>query len=80
MRWIALLLVGALGYVLGSRAGRGPYETLSTRLEEVWRDPRVQGRVRQATSLGWHRPGEDDQDLVPDLADDMGDRDVSAGR
>ena len=82
MKWIALLVVGALGYVLGSRAGRGPYEKLSTRSEGVWQDPRVQERVRQAASLGWYRPGETaTTDVSPRLTDVDGETEhVSAGR
>lgn len=88
MKRIALLVAGALGYVLGSRAGRGPYEKLSTRSEGIWKDPRVQGRVRQAASLGWYRPGEAGEDGtdvteltdVTDLAGDTGGRHVSADR
>jgi hypothetical protein len=79
MKRLALLVAAAFGYVLGSRAGRGPYEKFSARSKGVWQDPRVQGRVRQATSLGWYRPGEGDPDvtLVTDAAEA---RDVSASR
>lgn len=79
MKRVALLVAGVLGYVLGSRAGRGPYEKLSRRSEGIWQDPRVQGRVRQAVSLGWYRPEHTDPDVthVTDVAEG---RDVSAGR
>ena len=88
MKRVELLVVGALGYVLGSRAGRGPYEKLSRRSEGIWQDPRVQGRVRQAASLGWYRPGEAGEDVtgVTELTDvteftgDTGGRHVSADR
>jgi len=66
MNWLALLVTGALGYVLGSRAGRGPYDRLSKRYEEARHDPRVQERVRQAASFGRYRPREDGGTVVID--------------
>ena len=69
MNWLALLVTGALGYVLGSRAGRGPYDRLSQRYEDARQDPRVQERVRQAASFGRYRPREDGATVITDAAD-----------
>lgn len=38
----------AVGYVLGARAGRGSYETIKTRAQGAWRDPRVQQGLHEA--------------------------------
>lgn len=48
MSKIVTLTAGAIGFVLGSRAGREPYEKLSARAGQVRRDPRVQEKVGQA--------------------------------
>ena len=51
MSKIVTLTAGAIGFVLGSRAGRGPYEKLSAKAGEVRRDPRVQEKVSQAQDV-----------------------------
>ena len=38
-----------VGYVLGTRAGRGAYEQLRTRAQKVWNSPTVQDRVSSTT-------------------------------
>lgn len=38
----------AVGYVLGTRAGRERYEDIKRKSKEVWADPRVQDTVHQA--------------------------------
>ncbi len=41
-----ILAVGVgIGFLLGSRAGRGPYEKVSAATKKVWEDPRVQTQV-----------------------------------
>jgi hypothetical protein len=40
----------AVGYVLGSRAGRGSYDQLKTRARQFWESPKVQEKVSGATS------------------------------
>lgn len=43
------LLVGAgVGYVLGTRAGRGQYDRMVAEAQKLWRDPRVQRAAEQA--------------------------------
>ncbi len=44
----ALLLGGAVGYVLGSRAGRKRYDQISAKARGVWQSPTVQERADQA--------------------------------
>jgi len=44
-------VVGAgLGYVLGTRAGRGQYEKLKKASSKVWENPRVQQNVQKVES------------------------------
>jgi len=51
----------AVGYVLGTRAGRERYEQIKAGAEKVWMDPRVQEQV--------HTVEEFVKDKAPDLAD-----------
>jgi hypothetical protein len=51
----------ALGYVLGTRAGREKYEQIKTTASKFWNDPRVQHRV------------DDVQDFVKDKAPEVAD-------
>jgi len=44
------LSVFGLGYLLGARAGRGHYEAIVAKAQELWREPRVQERLTQARS------------------------------
>lgn len=51
----AFLIGGAVGYVLGTRAGREQFEKIRGQAQKLWEDPRVQGTVndveQRATSL-----------------------------
>lgn len=51
----------ALGYVLGTRAGRERYEEIKAGAEKVWQDPRVQRQVATVEEFV--------KDKAPDLAD-----------
>jgi hypothetical protein len=45
-------LVGfGAGYVLGARAGRGRYDQIAGKAQELWSDPRVQERAGQAQQM-----------------------------
>lgn len=62
MRGKILFVVGlAMGYVLGTRAGRERYEQIKAGAEKVWLDPRVQEQV--------HTVEEFVKDKAPDLAE-----------
>ncbi len=47
-----ILAVGiGVGFLLGSRAGRGPYEKFSAATQRVWNDPRVQTQVDRSVKF-----------------------------
>lgn len=45
---ITLLVGGAVGYVLGTRAGRQRYEQIKSQAQSVWKSPKVQKKATQA--------------------------------
>jgi SLT domain-containing protein len=45
---IALLIGGAAGYVLGTKAGRERYEQIKAQAESFWSNPKVQERATKA--------------------------------
>ena len=51
MRKLMLLAAGAVGYVLGTRAGRERYEEIKNMATKVKDDPRVQERAHQAADI-----------------------------
>lgn len=50
MKKIPLLASAAVGYVLGTRAGRERYEQIKSQADKVWRKPQVQSAVDDATT------------------------------
>ena len=42
---ITLLVGGAVGYVLGSRAGRQRYEQIKSQAQTIWNNPKVQDKA-----------------------------------
>jgi hypothetical protein len=48
---ITLLVGGAVGYVLGTRAGRERYEQIKTQAEGLWNNPKVQEKATAAQDL-----------------------------
>jgi hypothetical protein len=62
MKGKILLLTGlAVGYVLGTRAGRERYEEIKSVANKLWADPRVQRPVKQAEEFV--------KDKAPDVAE-----------
>lgn len=52
MKKRVLLLTGAaVGYVLGTRAGRDQYEKIRSQAKTLWADPRVQEQVQHAQQV-----------------------------
>ena len=51
MKKLMILLSGAVGYVLGTRAGRERYEQIRSMASKVRNDPRVQEKTQQAADL-----------------------------
>ena len=51
MKKLTILLAGAVGYVLGTRAGRERYEQIKSMATKVKDDPRVQEKAQQAADL-----------------------------
>lgn len=45
---LTLLAGAAIGYVIGTRAGRERYEQLKSSVNRTWKDPRIQDRVNDA--------------------------------
>ncbi|WP_168582474.1 YtxH domain-containing protein [Gephyromycinifex aptenodytis] len=46
---LTFLAGAAVGYVLGTRAGRGRYEEMKQQADALWHDPRVQEKVSTAS-------------------------------
>jgi hypothetical protein len=50
MRKLTLLTAGAVGYVLGTRAGRERYEQIKSGAQKLKNNPTVQQKAREATT------------------------------
>ncbi len=50
MSKLSVLAIGAVGYVLGTRAGRERYEQIKATATKVAQDPRVRSKAKQAES------------------------------
>lgn len=57
MKKTSLLIGVAIGYVLGSRAGRERYEQIKSGASKVAHDPRVQDAVGKAQDAVGHQAG-----------------------
>jgi hypothetical protein len=65
---IALVVGGAVGYVLGTAAGRERYEQIKSQAQTLWNNPKVQETASQA------------QDLAKEKASDVASRASSSGQ
>lgn len=50
MNRLMFIAGAAIGYVLGTRDGRGRYEQIKSQADSLWHDPRVQEKVNTATT------------------------------
>ena len=50
MRKLTILTAGAVGYVLGARAGRERYEQIKTGAQKLKNNPTVQQKAQEATA------------------------------
>ncbi len=51
MRKLTMLVAGAAGYVLGSKAGRERYEQIKAGASKVAQDPRVRSKAKDAGTM-----------------------------
>lgn len=59
----AFVIGGAIGYVLGTRAGREQFEKIRSSARDLWENPRVQGTVSDVEQ----RASDFVHDVAPDL-------------
>ena len=52
---ITLLVGGAVGYVLGAKAGRQRYEQIRSQARSVWNNPKVQAKAGQAQDFAKYK-------------------------
>ena len=72
MKKMGIVLGIGIGYVLGTRAGRGRYEQLAGGATKLWRSPPVQQAAEQAQGLAaeaTERAGHAVADAVHDVRD-----------
>ncbi len=75
-KWILLFGV-AVGFVLGSRAGRGPYKQIEGKVREVGARPEVQKAIKTVTRRAHEQTGDiasTVHDRVSDVADKIGEK------
>ncbi|HSS68039.1 MAG TPA: YtxH domain-containing protein [Nocardioidaceae bacterium] len=65
MSKLGMLAAGAVGYVLGARAGRERYEQIAYQAQRLWTNPKVQRAANQAQDRA--------RDAAPVVAEKVGD-------
>lgn len=58
MSKIVTLTAGAVGFLLGSRAGRQPYDRFTEQAQRLAQDPRVRSRVDQGKGVVQDKAGQ----------------------
>lgn len=69
MKKLTMLAAGAVGYVLGTRAGKERYEDIKAKASRLWSDPRVQEKAGQAEDLYRDKVPTDIQEKVDKVAE-----------
>jgi len=75
-KWILLLGIG-IGFVLGSKAGRGPYKQIEGTVRDVTARPEVQKAIRTVTRRTQEQAGDiasTVHDRVSEAADRIGEK------
>lgn len=58
MSKLTMAAAGTVGFLLGSRAGRGPYEWTTARLDELRSDPEVRRRAAEVRDVAATKAGD----------------------
>ena len=74
IRKTTFLLGGVIGFILGSRIGRGPYQQLETKVRAVTRRPAVQDTAGQLTDAAKKQAAAVINKVTPSGARDAGGR------
>ena len=69
---ITLLTGAAVGYVLGTRAGRERYDAMKRQAESLWRNPKVQEKAQAAQDFAKEKAPEMQQKVTGVVQDKMG--------
>lgn len=73
---LAFVVGAAVGYVIGTRAGRQKYDKLKSQAKDLWEDPRVQRTVSDAETFAQEKfseAGEALSDAGKKVADKVSD-------
>ena len=74
IRKTTFLLGGGIGFILGSRIGRGPYQQLETKVRAITRRPAVQDTAGQLTDAAKKQAAAVINKVTPSGARDAGSR------
>ncbi|MGC1208923.1 MAG: hypothetical protein WA880_13290 [Ornithinimicrobium sp.] len=75
MSKLTLAAAGAVGYVLGARAGRERYEALSEKAESLWNNPKVQKGKRRAQNKASEVTSDGTESSLSEVGDQGGSAD-----
>lgn len=72
MSKITMAAAFGAGYVLGARAGRGRYEELRDKAQELWTNPKVQRQAHKVQEQAKQVPGQVKEHVPESLGGDDG--------